>query len=236
MRTLKPFRIVVKAVALTLVSIILCTSLSGCFMIDFFREYQGFFTEDGRIEYDGKLYRLLPDSQSISVYFSNYETVFITEPDVPALLSQDYGTAFKLSEDRVFLEEYDSFYKDGLYCEETRYNEYAEKISAGIVLDCYGLINDSKVRILTEKETAMINSTVSDDGFRAYEDLPLSYGMDIYACTPDGFFIKEAYRILEYEDDFYIGKKSYYSDDMYTWELYQLSKVDYSMAKDILYS
>ena len=234
MKSLKISKIFIKALGLTFAFALLCASLSGCFLVDTLEKQQGFFIEDNKIEYNGKVYRLLPKTESVSVYYGNSTVIYVTDSDVPVLLSQTYGVPYLLSDDGVFLEE-DAQYKEGIYCEESRYEEFANRIYEGITPNEYCVETADGLRLLTEAEAQMLENTVVRENLRYFKnDEPYMYDNRIYTCTEDAVFIDEEYRICEYDEKYYIAYKTFFSGDLYEWAYYAVSKVDYSILEDMI--
>ena len=86
---------------------VFCFSLSGCHALDTARNAQAFLNDDGTILYDGKIYKPLPAGSEyaelthslISSYIKN-NTIYITEKDVPVLLSGIVGVSAYTNKDK----------------------------------------------------------------------------------------------------------------------------------------
>lgn len=77
-------------VLLAVVGMLLC--LCGCTGLENMRKNQAFSRENGEILWNGAVYKALPESEYLFVdtgYFD--DTVYLTEPDVPVLLSVFFG-------------------------------------------------------------------------------------------------------------------------------------------------
>lgn len=144
-----------KIFALILAIIMMCLCLSGCDELDEMRKEQAFWLESGNADsliYNGEIYKKiegtnLPDP----LYNCSYEEqVYVTDPDVPVLLSQSYGEWLDISEDHNFMygyiygpyeTEYYGVYESGtesLYCKDDMYDAVSSKIASGIEYTLYG--------------------------------------------------------------------------------------------------
>lgn len=109
-------------VLLTAVGLLLC--LCGCSGLENMRKKQAFPGENGEILWNGAVYKALPGNEDFYVETGDYsELVYVTEPDVPVLLSSMFSEMdLYPSGDGVFLEDLDA----GIYyCREDRYEEMA---------------------------------------------------------------------------------------------------------------
>lgn len=154
-----------KISALILAVVVMCLSFSGCAELDDMREAHATWTEEGNTEsinYNGEVYKLLEDTGSIYPAFANSSRcdVYVTEPDVPVLLSQDLSVNLQLSNDKNFIygymyDAYDFEYntssplffakeyyggagREVLYCKESIYDEVSKNIADGVEFTTYG--------------------------------------------------------------------------------------------------
>ncbi len=160
---------ILKISALGLAVIIMCMSFCGCAELDEQKESQAFWTEAGSkdsITYNGKTYKLLENNEYHNPQYNHGwgKTIFVTEPDVPILLSTDFGIDLQLSSDGTFISGYISdkyeeeinnpyifpFYSESslnyttenghmvYYCDEEIYDEITAEIDKGINYTGYG--------------------------------------------------------------------------------------------------
>lgn len=206
---------------------VLCFSLSGCHALDTARNAQAFLNDDGTILYDGKIYKPLPAGSEyaeltyslISSYIEN-NTVYITEKDVPVLLSGIVGTSAHIDKDKkIICANYviDNSSDSRNYCREDIYDNFVEEIKNpnytkySMQLDTsflaliYDDIDIPESIDLKDYEIAAINEiialgdTVKDPySVNTYEG---TYA-DIYRSTEDGL-ISEKYCTLSRNDDLY---------------------------------
>ena len=99
-----------KITALAVAIIMLCLSLSGCASLDLKREEQAFWTNEDSIDSitlsSGETYVILEeDVEQLVMYDSrNWQYVYVTQKDVPVLLSDTYGTLLYFSDDKKFID------------------------------------------------------------------------------------------------------------------------------------
>lgn len=113
-------------IAVLLVSL-MCLSLCGCQELEDMRASHAIWQEDGSIKWNGNVYRLLENApDELQVYGG--VTVYVTEADVPVLLSPEFGEYFNSSKDGMLLRGFNVYDMVGryIYCREDRYEEIAE--------------------------------------------------------------------------------------------------------------
>lgn len=100
---------ITKITALAVAVIMLCLSLTGCASLDLKREEHAVWTNDKSIDSitlsDGETYLKLDKEYADKVYidYFNWLPVYVTEKDVPVLLSGRLGEALRLTEDKSFI-------------------------------------------------------------------------------------------------------------------------------------
>ncbi len=114
--------------ALCLSLILLCLCTTGCNAIDEMRNNQAFYTETGGVKLRGNDYLPLPENEYFRPFKRDDTAVIrITEPDVPVLLSSDFGAYGSLYNDGEILY---SNYMDSYYCRVDKYAEYNAVLAA----------------------------------------------------------------------------------------------------------
>lgn len=108
---------------------LMCLSLCGCQELDDMRASHAVWQEDGTILWNGNVYRLLENApDELQAYGGS--TVYVTEADVPVLLSAEFGEYFTSSKDGMLLRGYSYNAFDVIahiiYCREDRYEEITE--------------------------------------------------------------------------------------------------------------
>lgn len=206
---------------------VLCFSLSGCHALDTARNAQAFLNDDGTILYDGKIYKPLPAGSEyaeltyslISSYIEN-NTVYITEKDVPVLLSGIVGTSAHIDKDKkIICANYviDNSSDSRNYCREDIYDNFVEEIKNpnytkySMQLDTFLLrilytdIDIPESIDLKDYEIAAINEIIAlGDTVKDPYSVDTHEGTyaDIYRSTEDGL-ISENYCTISRNDDLY---------------------------------
>lgn len=121
-------------------AIVLCLSLCGCVDLEGARASHAVWQEDGSILWNGAVYRELENTSSMEeLDFSySYITVYVTQPDVPVLLSDVFGDAYDVCADGTILNYYDyRTGENGWYCREDVYDEMVATLQNGVKLNTY---------------------------------------------------------------------------------------------------
>ena len=121
---------------------VLCLSLCGCDELETMRSEHGVWQEDGSILWNGAVYRKLENTLSMGEFDFTYSyvTIYVTEPDVPVLLSTMFGEAMDVSADGTILEHYDyrlAEERTTWYCREDVYDEMVKELENGVNLTTY---------------------------------------------------------------------------------------------------
>ncbi len=172
---------ITKRVGILLLLGIMVFALCGCDALDEMREHQIFPESDGSIIIDGVRYIALDTNDYFGVEI-DYEqnAYYLTNPDVPVLLSQDYCIG------RINVSKDLRFCHDGIqgmyFCREELFPEVQAKnrepFSPDILsyhyytIDNLGQFND-EIYILSEEETAAIKDVLENTA-------PLQLGDGIY--------------------------------------------------------
>jgi hypothetical protein len=200
-----------RCVALLLI-LLLTLGLCGCDALDDMREAQMQFDENGDVVYMGVRYQRLPESEYLSPAYGDMKYIYITEPDVPVLLSQIlYETMLSISNDRNFLREWGRV----CYCREELYESVFDQIVNGFEVAGmqyeYGFYDEEEGIYrqahykLTQAQRAVV--------YEVLETVePVAVGRDwyingqwyiyLYECSADGFFQREAMELVATEDSY----------------------------------
>ncbi len=145
-----------KFLVLVLALTMMCLCLTGCDELDTMREQHAFFVEEDNadaITYNGETYLRIDKTGNLPdpLYNSNdFSSVYVTNPDVPVLLSTAFGEWLDISADGNFLygylytptkTEYDNVYQSAiecLYVKDELYDTVTAKIEEGIEYPLYG--------------------------------------------------------------------------------------------------
>lgn len=113
--------------------------LCGCDALDEMRQNQAFLNEDGDILWNGSIYKKLPACAYLAPLYGRDTVVYVTEDDVPVLLSSMFSKhRYYPSDDRRFLREY-GYSEEVYYCEVSIYDAICARIQAPFEPDivCY---------------------------------------------------------------------------------------------------
>lgn len=195
---------------------VLCFSLSACHALDETKKAQAFKNDDGTVLYDGKIYKALPDSPELSALSyalasDRGNTVFLTDRDVPVLLSAFFGEdAFTDKDKKIIFTDYLTdgssnslkFCREDLYdtlLEEIKnpiYTKYVMKLDTSWLCYLYGEIDIPDSIPLTDAEVAAIEEVIAlSDTVQVSSDRYSYPGAEVYRYTEDELF-SEAYCIL----------------------------------------
>lgn len=108
-----------------LLALLLCASLCGCQELEDMRANHAVWQEDGTILWNGVVYRELADVPEEYQHVVD-GMIFVTEADVPVLLSQEFGTNWTVDTERGLLHSWNHNGQETFFCREDRYEEMAE--------------------------------------------------------------------------------------------------------------
>lgn len=190
----------VRILASALTVLALCGSLCGCVALDEARAGHAFWTEEGHIRLGESVYKKLPSYWALAPLMREDTTpVYVTEPDVPVLLREQYGSYLRCSKDGVFLQ---GFFAEQVYfCREDRYAEVLSQIEAGFLPDSYGYsffdydpetgTSEEVFYQLTAAERAAVDNvlnTVTPQTFSINDSRTYDYAIRLEECAGEGLF------------------------------------------------
>ena len=199
--------------AALLVILVLVLGLCGCDALDAMREAQTQYGEDGSILYKGVAYMLLPESEYLSPEYEVWEEIYVTDPDVPVLLSQAiYIERLALSIDGNFLI---SMSDDVVYCRAELYDSVFDRIVNGFEVAAMQYeysVYDEEVGI-HRRQTYTLTQEQWDTVYEVLETVePIEIGRNwningqwylyLYECSQDGFFKKGTMELVASEDSY----------------------------------
>lgn len=199
--------------AALLVILLLVLGLCGCDALDAMREAQTQYGEDGSILYKGVAYMLLPESEYLSPEYEVWEEIYVTDPDVPVLLSQAiYIERLAVSLDGNFLI---SMSDQAVYCREELYDSVFDQIVNGFEVAAMQYeysVYDEEVGI-HRRQTYTLTQEQWDTVYEVLETVePVEVGRDwsingqwylyLYECSQDGFFKKGAMELVASENSY----------------------------------
>ena len=203
----------IKRLAALLLAAVLCLSLAGCRELDEARANQAFWNADGTIQWGDYTYKVLPECGEFSPTMADLDTVYVTRPDVPVLLSQQYGMGADRSEDGVFL-----WLQSGeIYCRADKYDALAQRIENGFIREGYayfysGYSEDTgeweehvyKLSPSQEKVVDDIVATVEQAVIPDNATIETEYGITLYEVSDDLLFRRESYSLEMTGDTYYV--------------------------------
>ena len=201
-----------RCIALLLI-LLLTLGLCGCDALDDMRKAQMQLDENGDVVFEGIRYQRLPESEFLSPEYSGLHYIYITEPDVPVLLSHILWEAMMdISDDGNFLIDMEN---GVCYCREELYESVFDQIVNGFEVAGmqyeYGFYDEEEgiYRWAYYKLTQAQRETV----YEVLETVePVAIGRDwyingqwyiyLYECSADGFFQREAMELVATEDSY----------------------------------
>lgn len=232
-----------KALQMGLVLFAVCmliACLSGCTSIQNQKAHQAFWTdaEHNTIGWQGEEYVFLCEDNGINVLsgcrpkqttsytpIERWDSIYVTDSDVPTLLASSFGEIFSVSVWRNFLTTMDG----RIFCRASQYETIQKMMEHGISDERYAYISDNeseKLRVLTKEENALLEQIVTetmqakkqilfDD---EYDDSEDTFVCELLRCAADvelGYYA--SIDLLQSGDGFYLSCEV---DD--AWHEYQI--------------
>lgn len=205
-----------RILALLLALILVCLSATGCNAIDDMRARHGYYTESGSIMLGKTEYRLLPTSKYLATLDTGDGSVYVTDKDVPVLLSTTLGTGFDSYNDGLILRSED--YVEVLdYCRADKYDELVAKLEEGFTPTgyCYTYsvfdtetktYKERAYRLTEEQEEAVrdITATVVGEARDEYARYNNDFNISLYACSDDMLLQDYRYTIEKTHQWYYL--------------------------------
>ena len=206
-----------KLLAFILIISILTLTFSGCELIDEMRKSQAFLINPTTIEYNGETYTLLPHCDYLNPQDGIDSDIYVTDPDVPVLLSDILGDTAYLSKDGSIISCFTSYTEH--YCRSDEYEKTVELINngfenTGYCYNYYDYINQlENYYCFTEQENSAMNevlSTVEETvlpkeiavNYEYIADLEIySHNLNFRKDTADLCFSGDKYYILNYKGE-----------------------------------
>lgn len=116
-----------KRLAVVLLTVLMCLSLCGCQNLEDMRAAHAFWQEDGSILWDGNVYQPLTTASEKMGIILGEDVVWVTEEDVPVLLSEVFGEFCRASRSGAILITY-GHNGETLYCREDMYDFMTEHL------------------------------------------------------------------------------------------------------------
>lgn len=223
-----------KHVFALLTAVLLCLCLCGCNRLDEMRMNQGFWQKDGTILFNGQTYKKLP---AVSDYFNwdtNRTDVFITDADVPVLLSEIMGDGFSVSHGGVLLEGFNSYVDETTqYCRADKYEMVCSMLDGNFEIVTYGyeyyLVDADKLEgyTLTEIQKAGL-ARIYDTAEKRTQTFEENgeYDVSIYGYSEDKLFCRLLFSLIKDEK----GKFTLQNDE----HICDVPKADYPLCEEIM--
>ncbi len=214
---------------------IMIFSLCSCVSLQGIKDRQAFWKDavHSSILWGEKEFMHLPDAEegALSPTYDEERNIYVTDAEVPALLSGSYGAYARVSDDDIFL-----LCAGEIYCRTDRYREIARRLAQGFVPESNGYdyfdeeYNDH-FYIFTEAENEVLLNlleTVQGWPVKTYPE-DYQYVCSVYQCSKDGLF-KEYYADLVRSGDRYYFE--YQMKDLWEGDQFVLCQVpDEDVAK-----
>lgn len=201
--------------AALLLTLLLVLGLCGCDALDAMREAQTHYDENGDILYKGTAYKLLPESEYLSPDCDSWyeEYIYVTEADVPVLLSSTfYQEELLVSDDGNFLI---NFEEDTRYCRAELYESVCDQIWNGFEVetmrysyDTYdekqGVYQQAYYTLTREQMAAVyqVLETVEPTVMGSDWYIDSQWWMVLEECSQDRFFCLERLELAASENSY----------------------------------
>ena len=196
---------------------VLCFSLSGCHALDELRNTQAFRNDDGTISYNGQIYKALPHIEEFEdLFFAFDDIVYITDKDVPVLMTFFFGTAASMDKNATVIRMTGS--NETFFCREDMYDNLLEEIKNPqytkykLQIDTWGYYIPVDEEIpkniaLTDAETAAIEEVIKLNDTIEFSDKLYDYDSttaEISRYTEDELFSESYCTIVKRNDMYYV--------------------------------
>ncbi len=187
-----------KKLMLVVPLLLLALLLSGCGLLDDMRAQHALEYDDGTIKYNNKIYKRIDEEslqteklQEFSIDFG--KNLYITEPDVPVLLSQMgiHKWLPYVSSDGSIICSYTAY-----YVREDRYEDIIAQFTNGIEYTKY-LYYLSEEVYLTPDQTATLQQLLKESTpVKTADSYYPKDSLAIYMESADGLFEKYAFELI----------------------------------------
>ncbi len=200
-----------KRLKFILLIVVVCLSLCSCKELDEMKRCHALNLGNGVLELNNVSYKLFKVESDCDIVFNHDRHVYVTDPDVPVLLSQMGFFKFlpSINKDDTIIYEYDSDY----YIREDKYELYKQSVKNGInytdiVLDFYDeFTGETNTYVLSDLEKQAVLSAVSS---KLYGEYPyIDDEINLYFQSDDGLFRDDLfYSIVKSSGEYYIVEYS----------------------------
>lgn len=191
----------IKRIFAVLLVFIIALSCTGCAELDEMRAAHATWVDDNRqtIQWNGSTYKRLPDNNLFAIWEYGYDFITLTMPDVPVLLSEQFGISLDCSVDKIFLE--NSWNDDGdpiYYCRDDRYDAVLKQMTGKIDLNAMvysywqrgedGMGTFSLSAEQMKAVEAVLKTKPVSLGYNGYEE---DYSVSLYRSSENYLFREE---------------------------------------------
>ncbi len=202
---MKNFKKITTAVLL----VVICLSLCSCRALDDLRDRHAFYDENGII-YKNVLYIKVDEAYDLNFFYK--KDVFVTDTDVPVLLSGMFGYRCQFNTDETILCGYDVKTSSGVYyIREDKYPAYMSSIKNGINYTELGFgyydyyIGQKVDYILSYSEKQLVLAALATEPYN--EEYVVDDQIDLFIQSDNGLFKKDLqYSIIKSAGCYYIAE------------------------------
>lgn len=205
----------IKPIISILLTLLLCFALTGCDMLDEMKKEQAFYTNEEKTEFvwQGTLYKHIEIDKDI--FATSYVGAgYITESDIPVLLSDLYGDSFSIIEPYGLIMSNYGYY----FCKAEEYGYY-HTLAANAKLDKYAYITtnyvededhimryEERLKIVTDKAQETIDKILAGE---KTELLKFNFTSlyTIFSCDSTKTFYEDSFNLIKMTatDEYYLN-------------------------------
>lgn len=203
--------------ALCLSFVLLCLCTTGCNAIDEMRAHHGVYAENGNVIIMGETqYRRLPHNEYLAVTNASPDRIYVTDKDVPVLLSNMLGAAFCSYNDGLLLQS-SAYGEERYYCRTDKYDELAARLEEGFNPTgyCYRYTKfnpetqefTEHTYLLTKEQEEAVHEVVANvagDARSESERYNNDYSITLYSCSDDMLLQNYEYTIEKLYGSYYL--------------------------------
>ncbi len=178
---------------------VLVLSCAGCANLDEMKASHAVWTDEEQtaLEWNGATYKKLPTSSALEIWDHSEKNVFITAPDVPVLLVEQFGSPLNCSKDEVLLQSIHWSENDYpvFYCRADRYDELVKQITEGVqmpkIIYTYWSFEDDLNHMVcfTDAQKQAVETVLKTNpislGYNGYDE---EYSIDLYRSSENHIF------------------------------------------------
>ncbi len=195
-----------KIIVLILTVFTFCTILCSCDALDEMRDDQGYWKKDGTILYQDNVYVKVDHYANVNFdEVGHGGLIYITEKNIPVLLSKKYGSRFNITKDEVIITAGNEIY--ALAGKHAEIEKDAEKTSKGnydfFTVSYFDTYDMEQEFDCTPEETAAIKATISKRDTTQFE-WEITRDFHLYENSKSGYFGGYYGTIAQLDDGRYI--------------------------------